>query len=67
MAVTVGNVTVIITDYKLLEPEQSPLGSPERNSPVPPMELNSTDNQLPSISNNESILSDGGSREEDST
>ncbi|KXJ13503.1 YY1-associated factor 2 [Exaiptasia diaphana] len=33
MAVTVGNVTVIITDYKLLKPGHSP-SSPEGSSPV---------------------------------
>ena len=40
MAVTVGNITVIITDYKLLKPENSPSVTPERNSPGP----NSEDN-----------------------
>lgn len=34
MAVTVGSVTVIITDYKLLKPGSSPSGTPEGNSPV---------------------------------
>lgn len=33
MAVTVGNITVIITDYKLLKPENSPSVTPDRNSP----------------------------------
>ncbi|XP_032236237.2 YY1-associated factor 2 [Nematostella vectensis] len=33
MAVTVGNVTVIITDYKLLKPEHTSSCSPDRNSP----------------------------------
>lgn len=36
MAVTVSNVTVIITDYKLLNPGHSPSVTPERTSPVSP-------------------------------
>ena len=40
MAVTVGNITVIITDYKLLKPENSPSMTPERNSPAPTSEDN---------------------------
>ena len=40
MAVTVGNITVIITDYKLLKPENSPSMTPERISPAPTSEDN---------------------------
>ena len=68
MAVTVGSVTVIITDYKLLEPEQSPSGTPDGNSPIQTSDTNNTDIPTSSIiSNNDNVLSDGGSREEDST
>lgn len=40
MAVTVGSITVIITDYKLLKPENSPSVTPDRNSPGPTSEDN---------------------------
>lgn len=48
MAVTVGNITVIITDYKLLKPENSPSVTPDRNSPGPLSEEN-TDPAGPSL------------------
>ena len=64
MAVTVGNITVIITDYKLLKPENSPSVTPDRNSPGPPSE----DNDDPGpLHGSELISSNGVNDQEDSS
>ena len=63
MAVTVGSITVIITDYKLLKPENSPSVTPDRNSPGPTSEDNA-DNPGPSYGTEHS---NGVSYQEDSS
>lgn len=63
MAVTVGNITVIITDYKLLKPENSPSVTPDRNSPRPLSE----DNMDPGPSLGCEYTSNGVNNQEDSS
>ena len=63
MAVTVGNITVIITDYKLLKPENSPSVTPDRNSPGPLSE----DNADPGPSLGSEYTSNGVNNQEDSS
>lgn len=63
MAVTVGNITVIITDYKLLKPENSPSVTPDRNSPGPLSE----DNTDPGPSLGSEYTSNGVNNQEDSS
>ncbi|KAJ7376387.1 YY1-associated factor 2 [Desmophyllum pertusum] len=63
MAVTVGNITVIITDYKLLKPENSPSVTPDRNSPGPLSE----DNTDPGPSLGLEYTSNGVNNQEDSS
>ena len=63
MAVTVGNITVIITDYKLLKPENSPSVTPDRNSPGPLSE----DNADPGPSLGSECTSNGVNNQEDSS
>lgn len=64
MAVTVGNITVIITDYKLLKPENSPSVTPDRNSPGPLSEDNTDPG--PSLGS-ENMTSNGVNNQEDSS
>lgn len=63
MAVTVGNITVIITDYKLLKPENSPSVTPDRNSPGL-MSEDSADNPGPSFGTEQT---NGVNNQEDSS
>ena len=63
MAVTVGNITVIITDYKLLKPENSPSVTPDRNSPG----LLSEDNTDPGPSLGPEYTSNGVNNQDDSS
>lgn len=64
MAVTVSNVTVIITDYKLLNPGHSPSVTPERTSPVSPADSKPDSKPDPGPSNSSEINGNGAAFED---